>query len=161
MTDDSRAPGGATPDDGRVHGPNAGDEDAAPSLTDQLLVSGPPRYEGMAPPDPEASSYGEEGRPYGSAGVPSQGGPTTMPDQDGRPGLEQAGPGYAAQGGQPGLDEGRPAYAGQNGRPGLEQGGPGYAPQNGQPGLDEGRPAYAGQNGRPGLEQGGPGYAPQ
>ncbi|GAA4608097.1 trypsin-like peptidase domain-containing protein [Actinoallomurus liliacearum] len=161
MTDDSRAPGGATPDDGRVHGPNAGDEDAAPSLTDQLLVSGPPRYEGMAPPDPGASSYGEEGRPYGSVGVPSQGGPTTMPDQDGLPGLEQGGPGYAPQGGQPGLDDGRPGYVGQNGRPGLEQGGPGYAPQGGQPGLDDGRPGYVGQNGWPGLDEGRPAYTGQ
>ncbi|MFL6055822.1 MAG: S1C family serine protease [Actinoallomurus sp.] len=108
MTDDSRAPGGPTSDDGRVRGPHAGDQDAAPSLTDKLLVSGPPQYEGMAPPDPRAASPYGGGSPaadhYGSMGVPGQGvpmGPSGQP-----------GPGHPGQGGpvgQPG--EPRPIFA--------------------------------------------------
>ncbi|GAA0363159.1 trypsin-like peptidase domain-containing protein [Actinoallomurus spadix] len=173
MTDDSRAPGGSAPDDGRVRGPHAGDEDGTLSLTDQLLVSGPPRYEGMAPPDPGASSYGEEGRSYGSAAVPGQGGPVTPPERNGRPGYEQGGPGYeqggpgypgqggsgfagsGGAGGSAGFDQGRPGQGvqgqgvqgqgGQGGAAGYEQSGPGYA--------GEGRPAYTGQGAA------GPGYA--
>ncbi|MCO5972002.1 trypsin-like peptidase domain-containing protein [Actinoallomurus soli] len=159
MTDDSRAPGGSAPDDGRVRGPNTGDEDGTLSLTDQLLVSGPPRYEGMAPPDPGASSaYGEDGRPYGPAGGSGQGGPTTPPEQNGRPGFGQGGPGYAGQGGSAGFEQGGPGYTGQNGSAGYEPSPPGFAGQGGSAGFEQGGPGYTGQNGSPGAEEGRQAY---
>ncbi|MEV0400038.1 trypsin-like peptidase domain-containing protein [Actinoallomurus sp. NPDC050550] len=122
MTDDSRAPGGPAPDDGRALGPNAGDDDTAPSLTDKLLVSGPPRHEGMAPPDPGATSpYG--GEPAAQAGSPGglgAGGPMTPPTLPGQPG-HSGQPGQGGQPGQPGPfgQPGQPAQPGQGGQGGM------------------------------------------
>src|SRR5437879_8632228 len=81
MTDDSRAPGGPPPDGGRGREPE--DVTSRPSLLDKLLVSGPPRHEGMAPPDPGGPS------PYGGpppGGAADQPAPAAGPAPSGPPG---------------------------------------------------------------------------
>ncbi len=92
MTEDSRAHGDPPSDDARE--PDRHD-DATPSPADRLLVSGPPRQEGMAPPDPGVRSLYGAPPPAGRSG-PYGGPPATMPEMA-APGT--AAPGTAAPGG--------------------------------------------------------------
>jgi putative serine protease PepD len=69
MTEDSRTPVG--PHDGRAREPDAENRTVPLSPDDRLLVSGQPRHDGMAPPDPGVQ------RPYGER--PPQPGPPPRP----------------------------------------------------------------------------------
>jgi putative serine protease PepD len=67
MTEDSRTPVG--PHDGRAREPGAENRTAPMGPEDRLLVSGQPRHDGMAPPDPGVHA------PYGGSPPHAQPGP--------------------------------------------------------------------------------------
>lgn len=141
MTEDSRAHGGPPSDDGFAREPDR-DDDATPSLADQLLVSGSSRQEdrdGMAPPDPGMPPYGAPPPPAAPTDRPvAYGGPSrTMP--------EMAPPGA----GGPAGPLGGSGYGGGLADPagGSGYGGPGGSGTMPGPGGQPGVPAQAGPPG--------------